>query len=274
MEIPRTEKKYVRAISLLYHDVIKDGNCDSSGFSGVTAARYKLNSDEFQAHCEAVASVLQTPPATVPELVQSNGGTAPVMLTFDDGGASATYVADILERYGWHGHFFITTSRIGKTGFVTEDQIRNLRARGHVIGTHSWSHPERMSFLTWEQLMEEWRISVQSLSNILGEAVTTASVPGGYYSQKVAESAASSGIRALFTSEPITKCRVIRDCLVFGRYTIWRGMPARVGAGFASGSMMPCVRQWLFWNSKKCGKTFAGPLYSMVRTYVAERTSG
>jgi hypothetical protein len=37
----------------------------------------------------------------------------------------------------------------------------------------------------------------------------TASVPGGYYSDRVAETAAAAGIRILFNSEPTTK---VYDC--------------------------------------------------------------
>jgi hypothetical protein len=43
----------------------------------------------------------------------------PVFLTFDDGGASALHpTADLLERRGWSGHFFVTTRRIGTPGFL------------------------------------------------------------------------------------------------------------------------------------------------------------
>ena len=260
----------MKTISLLYHDVINNGNYDTSGFRGLAAARYKLKSDDFEAHCKALAGALIAPPTKVFDAVRSQHAAARVLLTFDDGGASATQVADILEGFGWHGHFFITTSCIGQNAFVSEDQIRDLRNRGHAVGTHSSSHPQRMSYLTWDEMLEEWRTSIQTLSEILGEAVTIASVPGGYYSQKVAESAAYCGIKALFTSEPITRCQVVQECLVLGRYTIWRGMGPEVSAGFASGRVLPRVKQWVFWNSKKCAKVLAGPLYANVRKYIAE----
>jgi len=263
----------MRAISLLYHDVINNGNYDTSGFRGSAAARYKLKSDEFEAHCQAIANALSATSIQVYDAVPTQQAASRLLLTFDDGGASATHVADILERYGWHGHFFITTSCIGQNAFVSESQIRALRDRGHAVGTHSCSHPERMSYLTWDKMVEEWSTSIQTLSQILGEQVTIASVPGGYYSQKVAESAAFNGIKTLFTSEPITRCRVVQECVVLGRYTIWRGMDPEVSAGFASGRVVPRVKQWVFWNSKKCAKVLAGPLYSNVRKYLAEHVN-
>ena len=52
------------------------------------------------------------------------------LLTFDDGGASALRIAEMLARYGWKGHFFITVNRIDSPAFVTSDDIRALsRAR-------------------------------------------------------------------------------------------------------------------------------------------------
>ncbi len=261
----------MRAITLLYHDVVDNGDYNSSGFRGAAAGRYKLESNEFEAHCQALAQVLIAPPITVFDALKSEPAAPHVMLTFDDGGASAMNVANILERHGWHGHFFITTSCIGQNAFVSKDQIRALRKRGHAIGTHSCSHPERMSCLTWDEMVQEWRTSIQTLSEILGEEIQIASVPGGYYSPTVAESAAYCGIRTLFTSEPITRSQVIGECLVLGRYTIWRGMRPDVGAGFASGRVLPRAKQWAFWNLKKCGKVLGGPLYSKVRQHIAER---
>src|SRR5262245_12587099 len=96
-------------LALLYHDVLESGSYDSSGFPGAGAARYKLSLGEFQAHLAAIAAVSAT--------------AAPPMLTFDDGGSSSCRIATELERYGWLGHFFVTTDRIGSPGFLNAGQI-------------------------------------------------------------------------------------------------------------------------------------------------------
>ena len=70
-----------------------------------------------------------------------------VALTFDDGGASALDIAGMLERRGWRGHFFVTTSRIGEPGFVGPDAVRELAERGHDVGSHSHTHPTYMGNL-------------------------------------------------------------------------------------------------------------------------------
>src|SRR5437867_4850213 len=61
----------------------------------------------------------------------------------------------------------------------------------------------------------------QDALRCLGEPVTAASVPGGCYSRRVAAAAAAGGIKALFTSEPITTAHHVDGCVGFGRYTIW-----------------------------------------------------
>lgn len=261
----------MKAVSLLFHDIITDGDDDSSGFPGAAAGRYKLKLEDFQAHCHALA-IMSTKPMKVYEVDNSQGHGLPIMLTFDDGGVSAVVAANILERHGWCGHFFITTSRIGQHGFLNEDQIRELQSRGHAIGTHSNSHPERMSYLSWNQMVDEWITSVQRLSDILGGQVKIASIPGGYYSKEVAQSAAAAGIEALFTSEPKTTCHVVERCRVFGRFTIWRDMGPEISNGFVC-RRLPRLKQWAFWNSKKCAKTLGGTMYSGIRTYLVERNT-
>lgn len=225
----------MRVASLLYHDVVENADWESSGFTGPGTAKYKLNRAEFEAHLKAIASVRDSVPSTAHELAQASNLPLPFLLNFDDGGESAaTGIAELLEKYRWRGHFFVTAGQIGKKGFVNPEQIRSLRKVGHVIGSHSFSHPVRMSHCSREKLLDEWASSLKSLSDILGERVDTASVPGGYYSKAVAETAAASGIRVLFNSEPITKIHNVFGCLVVGRYNIFRGTPAAVSGELVS----------------------------------------
>jgi peptidoglycan/xylan/chitin deacetylase (PgdA/CDA1 family) len=272
MEVPSQKEKWMRAISLLYHDVVKPGEAETSGFPGIKAARYKLDCEEFERHLTALSKVLKSQPVTVEDDPRSDGREGPFMLTFDDGGISAySCVVDLLDRYRWRGHFFVATNFIDRPTFVSKDHIRALRKKGHVIGSHSSSHPERMSSLNWDDLVEEWNTSLKTLSDVLGERVCIASVPGGYYSRKVAEAAAYCGIKVLFTSEPMARAHTVNGCTVFGRYTIWRGMDPAVSAGIASGFGLPRYKQFLFWNFKKVLKAVGGRFYTQARTYLLER---
>lgn len=261
------------AIALLYHDVVDRQREDASGFPGAGAARYKLTPGEFEEHLAAIAPVLRERPANVADVLAGPCETATrVLLTFDDGGASASSpIADLLERHGWRGHFFITADYIGTAGFVTADEIRTLHRRGHVVGSHSCSHPKRMSFCSRDELLREWRESCELLSNIVGEPVTVASVPGGFYSRAVAEAAAEAGIRVLFNSEPTARLRMVDGCLVVGRYSLYRGAPAGTAAALASGRVLPRLRQSLHWNMKKVAKALGGRAYLYLRERLLTR---
>jgi peptidoglycan/xylan/chitin deacetylase (PgdA/CDA1 family) len=257
----------VKTLSILYHDVIDRVDYNSSGFPGRTAARYKLAWQEFEEHLQAISDALHSAPVTVFDLQAASGPKPKLLLTFDDGGASAPRIADTLDRRGWPGHFFVTTDYIGRPAFLDASQIRALRQKGHVIGSHSCSHPRCMSSCSSEQLLNEWRRSTEVLTDILGEQVTVASVPGGYYSDRVAQTAAQAGVKFLFTSEPVSRCHTVAGCWVVGRYGIVRGMSARSSADFATGRFLPCFQQWAFWNLKKLLKSIGGDYYDRFREF-------
>ena len=260
----------MRAISLLYHDVVLPGDFEASGFSGADAAVYKLELPDFQRHIEAIHSATPQSPITAHEFEESHG--CPLLLTFDDGGSSAhEYIADLLGHFHWRAHFFVTTDWIGKRGFLNSAQIRELRARGHVVGSHSCSHPPRMSYCSREELSREWKNSIATLSDILGERIDVASVPGGYYGRNVAETAAESEIRTLFTSEPRTTSSVVNGCRILGRYTIRRGVKPGTAAAIAVGSNLPRHRQFVYWNAKKVAKAVGGTSWLEMRKWILAR---
>jgi peptidoglycan/xylan/chitin deacetylase (PgdA/CDA1 family) len=261
----------MRAITLLYHDVVPAGKPEASGFPGGDAAVYKLGVQEFHRHLNAIRSAV--PRCSMVNEIHETDDSSPRFLTFDDGGVSAhEYTGDLLETLGWRGHFFVTTNWIGKNGFLNPEQIRDLHGRGHLIGSHSCSHPERMSHCTPREIYREWKDSVDVLSQIVGAPVTIASVPGGYYSRDVAEAAAEAGIRILFTSEPQTSIRVVNGCLVLGRYTIQQGVPAGTAASIAAGNIAPRYRQFAYWNVKKAAKIAGGTHWLRVRKWLLNKS--
>jgi peptidoglycan/xylan/chitin deacetylase (PgdA/CDA1 family) len=263
----KTKAEKNRVIALMYHDIVEREGHRASGFPGADAALYKLEPDQFERHLEAISGLVTDHPALVTDLSADNGALARNwMLTFDDGGVSSyTTIADKLEAFGWRAHFFITTDYVGKPAFMTGEQIRELHRRGHVIGSHSCSHPLRFASLPARKLKREWSESVRVLSDILGEPVRVGSVPGGQYSRLVAQTAAAVGLKALFTSEPTTACFDVGGCLVLGRYAVRQWTTPAVAAGMASGQFAPRFRQWLWWEFKKAVKTLGGDSYLRLR---------
>jgi peptidoglycan/xylan/chitin deacetylase (PgdA/CDA1 family) len=257
----------MHTIVLLYHDVIPERQFELSGFKGADADIYKLSCKEFQLHLNQIRRTGKQPSS----IFDPESNETKFMFTFDDGGVSAhSYIAPILEQFGWRGHFFVTTNRIGTPGFLNENQIVDLHRRSHVIGSHSSSHPARMSRCTVSQMSEEWKESAEKLAAILGMPITTASVPGGYYSRQVAASAAGAGIRTLFTSEPVTSSHIVDGCTVIGRFGVQQGVSSNWVASVVAGHALPRLERYLFWNGKKILKTIGGESWLRMRRKLLE----
>lgn len=248
----------MRVVSLLFHDVYAS-DPHESGFRSRAADRYKLTIPDFEAQLDGLADSW---PA---------GSPIPVTLTFDDGGASYyTAIAERLEAMGLRGHCFISTDFIGERGFLTAEQIRELDSRGHVIGTHSASHPQRFSALTRADMRTEWFESRQKLEDILGRAITVGSVPGGYFSTDVARAAAGTGLQRLFTSEPTSKPMPFDECTVIGRFTIRRGHPPDMARRLAAAAPWARCGAWMGWNAKALVKPVLGPSYARIADWILE----
>jgi peptidoglycan/xylan/chitin deacetylase (PgdA/CDA1 family) len=232
---------------LLFHDVyVSDPR--ESGFASPAADRYKLEATQFDRHLSALAGVGQH--------------ASPFALTFDDGGESYyTLIADRLERRGWRGYCFIPTDFIGRPGFLDREQIRELDRRGHQIGSHSASHPSRISSWREDAIVDEWRRSRAILQDILGHTVSSASVPGGYFSKSVARAASTAGFKVLFTSEPVRRVSQHRRCAIAGRFTIRASSPPELSERLVESAPWSRWSMWASWTAKKPLKTILGPAY-------------
>lgn len=232
-------------VNLMYHDVVLESD-KSSGFCHDGAFQYKVLKEDFAEHLEQTAD-------------------DDVCWTFDDGGVSAlTEAAPMLEAKGLKGVFFIATGYIGTKGFLTEDEIRELDRRGHIIGSHSHTHPESLTRLTREQIQEEWQISINVLERILGKKITVASVPNGYDNKDVFETAFAAGIRTLYTSKPTTKEENNYGLILRGRYAIDNRMATQEMLNIVRNST---VRNHLYirWCALNVVKFFMGSYYEKVK---------
>lgn len=199
-------------ITLMYH-CLYDRSTSESGFQNETAKIYKISAHNFESQVCSIAEWLE----------KKGLGKDKVVFTFDDGGVSfLTIAAPVLEKYGFRGIFFIATAYIGSTGFLTADQIRELAGRGHVIGSHSHTHPLMMNMQGKEELANEWELSQRLLREILGQSynLENASIPNGFSSPAVLNAMRQAGIRKIYTSTPTTKISASANSTVIGRYAI------------------------------------------------------
>src|SRR2546429_1916543 len=186
------------AAAFAYHDVTDDPR--ESGFQWRGAAPYTIGRVAFRSHLEAMATAYRRP-----ALVTAIDFAAPgrhLLLTFDDGGKSALAVGDELSRRGWLGHFFIVTGRIGDATFLDAAGIRYLRRCGHVIGSHSHTHPNIFREQPLAQMIAEWRAGCGRLADLLGGPPPLASLPGGDISPAGLQSAPPPRLKYPHPSQP------------------------------------------------------------------------
>lgn len=232
----------------------------STGFQRRGAVPFTLSRGAFADHLDAIASSAWRP-RRVTELDQGATDRC-LMLTFDDGGRSALDAAAELSRRGWQGHFFIVTGRIGTPTFLSRDGVRQLHQAGHIVGSHSHTHPDIFRELSPQAMLAEWQTSAAVLSDLLGTRCESASVPGGEISQAVLESGAAAGYRYLFTVEPRLRPYDVSGCRIFGRYMV------KVGTSPSRTAQLAGFRGWtsalLLRRLKAVARRSAPPLYRHV----------
>lgn len=193
---------------------------------------------------------------------------APVTPTFDDGFASSLEIAaPALEQRGLAGVFFVITSDIGSKRCLSADGIRELRSRGHVVGSHTHNHPREpyLKDLPDARVLDEWRRSKAVLEDVLGEEVAAASLPYGFYTQRVGELAAEAGYRSLYTSAPVLDARQLGTLVVHGRFgVITDTAPHRIAA-LCSLDPWAIRREQAVWHAQRTVKRALGPAYLRLR---------
>ena len=99
-----------KLISFLYHEVTDD--IKSTGFQTIGAIPYKHSISHFKDDLTLILNQFEKSENIINLTNRDKSG---LILTFDDEGKSAINIANILRDKNLIGHFFITTSMIGKS---------------------------------------------------------------------------------------------------------------------------------------------------------------
>ncbi len=118
-----------------------------------------------------------------------------VALTFDDGPHPifTPRLLAILRKYDVRATFFV----VGKLAEKHPDLIRQIYEDGHVIGNHSYSHPN-LNTLTEAEVYAEWELTSRIIESITGERVRYCRPPGGHYNDAVLRAAVDAGLRVVW----------------------------------------------------------------------------
>lgn len=119
-------------------------------------------------------------------------GRGQVALTFDDGPNPAwtPQLLDLLAKHRAHATFFL----IGKHAMEEPYLTRYISEAGHVIGNHSWSHPN-LALCSPKKVKEELKQTKQVLEHITGAPVRFFRPPYGARRPDVLNAAIDLGMR-------------------------------------------------------------------------------
>jgi len=178
-----------------------------------TLYRYGLTKDLFGEH---VASLQQ--------LKRDGSGSH---ITFDDGHISQlTNAVPILEHFSERATFFVTAGWTSKrSGYMNWHHLRELRARGHEVQSHGWSHV-LLTQCSLPALKRELVLSKNELEDRLGARVDAISMPGGRCNRQVLGACAAVGYTQVFTSDPWSAKSSIDGIRLTGRWMATQNMNA------------------------------------------------
>ncbi len=162
----------VRWRCLMYHDVVPETDASGGG-----PDRFAVPLDSFEAALDQMLA-LGLRGSSLSGVLESPSSKT-VAITFDDGGVSQFdhAVPALLDR-GMTATFYVTTDWVGDPGFMTWDQLRQLKAWRLSVQSHTKTHPF-LSELDEAQLMEELAGSKEAIDESLGQQTVELSFPGG-----------------------------------------------------------------------------------------------
>lgn len=130
-----------------------------------------------------------------------------IVYSFDDGGKLDLRIAEKLNRYSIKGVFYVVLDWIGNEGYLSWEDIKELDREGHIIGSHTMSHPMDLKMVFDDQLHYEIQNSKDLLEATLGHNITSFSYPRGRADERVKAKVIEAGyLEARGTGKPgITK---------------------------------------------------------------------
>ena len=126
-------------------------------------------------------------------------GTDAVALTFDDGPSDHTAaVLDVLARHQVRASFFV----VGRNVRHRPRLVARIVDEGHVIASHSWSHPDPWT-LSVPAMYREVRDGRRAVEDVVGQAVTLYRPPHGHLGPLGSVVTRAAGVRTwLWTHDP------------------------------------------------------------------------
>ena len=177
---------------LAYHHVVPESGYDEIPW--VYRTPFHVTDTQFESHLKVLRQY-GTATINLDELQQLRNGTADaalqkkaenaVVITFDDGWENnARYAVPILQKYNFSATIFVISNAIGKKGYMSARQLREISRAAISVQSHGHRHVA-LELLSETDCLRELTISKEIIEDVISRPVQHFSFPLGFYDQKV-----------------------------------------------------------------------------------------
>lgn len=182
---------------LCYHQVRDYKPSDSK-----TAKAYIVPADVFRQQMQALADSGYTtilPGQLYEYLVTGKELPAkPVLITFDDTRLDQfTAALPEMNKHNFKAAFFIMTVSLGKPGYMSKEQVKQLADEGHTIGSHTYDHKNVKTY-TVDDWVDQVQKPSQQLQTITGKPVEYFAYPFGLWNKEAIAKLKDHEFKAVF----------------------------------------------------------------------------
>jgi len=122
----------------------------------------------------------------------------PIILTFDDTRIDQYDLAlPELKKYGYKGVYFIMTVSLGRPGYMSTEQVKQLSDEGNTIGSHTWDHHNVKQYEGNDWITQIEKPS-QQLQKITGKPIDYFAYPFGLWNKEAIVQLKKHGFKSVF----------------------------------------------------------------------------
>jgi len=159
---------------------------------------YDISAANLEKHLQVLSrSTLKA--LTPGELLTGPPDKPSFILSFDDGTRDHfDVVSPLLLRYSCQAIFFVPTTKLNRTGYLTDEMLHQMSESKHYIGLHSHEH-RRMDAMSDSEIHDQMRISREQIQKLTGASSAIFAPPGGFINSRVRTVALEVGVRSIRT---------------------------------------------------------------------------